>query len=192
MIANESNYQTGRPDYLTQLSCPAAEAPRPPLAEEEIFYVNNSVDPNNPPTSADYLSMSPKSGTVRYNSNSAHKSDYIRPDSPTITKNLDTSPKNKAKHPNKKPELPEEIPMLQRNENGGLVHPDSDDEQQNSNGYTEMSFSNGQPQPTSSDSEYKNVVNSGDNKSNYVNVPSNPGKSVVNPSYITFNTVNER
>lgn len=168
-----------------------ADAPLPPLAQEENFYVNNSVDPNNPPSSADYLSMSPKSGTVRYNSSSAHKSDYIRPDSPTITKNLDTSPKNRAKHPNKKAELPEEIPMLQRNENGGLMHADSDDEQQNPNGYTEMSFSNGQPQPTSSDNEYKNVFNSSD-KDNYVNVPKNPSKSVVNPSYITFDTVNER
>lgn len=188
MIANVSNYQTGRPDYLTQLSCPTTEAPKPPLAEEENFYVNNSVGSNNPLSSPDYLSMSPKSGTVRYNSGGAHKSDYIRPDSPTITKNLDSSPKNKAKHPNKRPELPEEIPMLKRDENGAIVHADSDDEH-NPNGYTEMSFSNGRSPPTISDAEYKNVFSSSDN---YVNVPANPSKAIANPSYITFNTVNER
>lgn len=178
MTANITNYETGRPDYLTQLSCPVSEAPMPPLAEEENFYVNNSVEMQKSPSAQDYLSMSPKSGTVRYNSNLApHKSDYIRPDSPTIAKNLDSSPKNKSKHPNKKPALPEEIPMLKRNENGA----DSDEEQ---NGYTEMSFSNGQTKPITSDAE---VFNPSDN---YVNVPS--AKSIANPSYITFNTVNER
>lgn len=187
MMANVNNYQTGRPDYLSQLSCPTSEAPKPPLAQEEMFYVNSSVDPNSALTSADYLSMSPKSGTVRYNSSSAQKSDYVRPDSPTITKNLDpkTSPK---KSPNKKPELPEEIPMLKRNENGALVHADSDDEQNNTNGYTEMSFSNGQSKPVTSDAEYKNVFDPSDN---YVNAPINPGKSAVNnPTYLSV--VNER
>lgn len=188
VIANVNDYQTGRPDYLSQFSVPEYDAPKPPLAQEEVFYVNNSIDPNNPPT--DYLSMSPKSGAVRYNPNSAHKSDYIRPDSPTITKNIDTSPKNRAKHPNKKPELPEAIPMLQRNENGALVqHPDSDDDHA-PNGYTEMSFSNGQSKPVAtSDAEYKNIFDSSDN---YVNVPpANSNKStVINPSYITFK--NER
>lgn len=184
IIANVNEYQTGRPDYLSQFSVPEYEAPKPPLASEENFYVNNSIEPNNPPATGDYLSMSPKSGAVRYNPNSAHKSDYIRPDSPTITKNLDTSPKNRAKHPNKKPELPEEIPMLLRNENGALVqHPDSDDDH-HPNGYTEMSFSNGQSKPVAtSDAEYKNIFDSSDN---YVNAPAN--KSIVNnPSYITFN-----
>lgn len=189
MIANSSNYETGRPDYLTQLSCPVNEAPKPPLAEEENFYVNNSIDSKIVPGTPDYLSMSPKSGTVRYNTGAAHKSDYIRPDSPTITKNLDSSPRNRAdKHPNKKPELPEEIPMLMRNENGALMHADSDEEH-NPNGYTEMSFSNGRQPPATADPEYTNVFSSSDN---YVNVPANPGKAIANPSYITFKTVNER
>lgn len=183
MSANMTNYETGRPDYLTQLSCPTSEAPMPPLAEEENFYVNNSAEIKNSPSAHDYLSMSPKSGTARYNSNLApHKSDYNRPDSETIKKNLDSSPKNKSKHPNKKPELPEEIPMLSRNENGAMEQVDSDD-----NGYTEMSFTNGQSKPVTSDAEYKNVFNPNDN---YVNAPG--AKSVANPSYITFNTVNER
>lgn len=193
MIANVSNYQTGRPDYLIQLSCPDSEAPKPPLAQEENFYVNSIIDPKNPPSTPDYLSMSPKSGTVRYNSGAAaHQSDYIRPNSPTITKNLDTSPRNRVKYPTtKKPELPEEIPMLKRNENGTLEHADSDEElqqQQNPAGYTEMSFSNGrsQEQPATSDSDYTNVFS----PDNYVNVPAN--KAVVNPTYITFDTVNER
>lgn len=185
-MANVSNYQTGRPDYLSQLSCPTSDAPIPPLAQEENFYVNNPVD-NKFSGNADYLSMSPKSGTVRYNSSSAQKSDYVRPDSPTITKNLDpkTSPK---RSPIKKPELPEEIPMLQRNANGAIVHADSDDEQNNPNGYTEMSFSNGQSKPLTSDAEYKNVFDSSDN---YVNAQLNPGKSTVsNPTYLKV--VNER
>lgn len=177
-----SNYETGRPDYLTQLSCPVSEAPMPPLAEEENFYVNNSAEIKTSPSANDYLAMSPKSGTVRYNTNLAHKSDYIRPESPTIAKNLDSSPKNKSKHPNKKPALPEEIPMLNRNENGAPAQVDSDEEQ---NGYTEMSFSNGQQVANSK-------PHSPDNPSdiNYVNVPA--AKSIANPSYITFNTVNER
>lgn len=194
MMANMNNYETGRPDYLTQLSCPTSEAPKPPLAQEENFYVNNSIDPNNPASTPNYLSMSPKSGVVRYNLGAAHNSDYIRPDSPTITRNLDSSPKNRAKNLNNKPELPEEIPMLMRNENGAVVHhADSDEEQpQSPNAYTEMSFSNGRSQPDShtSDAEYKNVFSSSDN---YVNVPAQPpGKAIVNPSYITFKTVNER
>lgn len=183
MMANVENYETGRPDYLTQLSCPTNEAPKPPLAQEENFYVNNSVDANHPPS--DYLSMSPKSGTVRYNSNLANTSDYVRPDSPTIAKNLDSSPKNKAKYASKNPELPEEIPMLRRN-NGALA--DSDEEMQNPNGYTEMSFSNGRSKEVVQDPEYKNVFEASEN---YVNVP-NPGKAIANPSYITFNNVNER
>lgn len=183
MKANEDNYETGRPDYLSQLSCPTSEAPKPPLAQEENFYVNSSIDPKNPPLSPEYLSMSPKSGTVRYNSGAGRQSDYVRPDSPTITKNLDTSPRNRAKYPNKKPELPEEIPMLRKNENGTVAH-DSDEEQPQ-NGYTEMSFSNGR-QPATSEAEYTNVFN----PDNYVNIPAN--KSIVNPSYITFDTVNER
>lgn len=190
MISNVTNYETGRPDYLTQLSCPISEAPRPPLAQEDNFYVNSSIDPKNHPSSPDYLSMSPKSGIVRYNSGAAaHQSDYIRPDSPTITKNLDTSPRNRVKYPNKKPELPEEIPMLKRNENGALVHADSDEEhlqQQNPNGYTEMSFSNGRSQEKPSDADYTNVFS----PENYVNLPAD--KAVVNPSYVTFDTVNER
>jgi hypothetical protein len=191
MIANDNNYQHGRPDYLTQLSAPDSDAPKPPLAQEENFYVNSTIDPNNPPMSPGYLSMSPKSGIVKYNAGSgAQKSDYIRPDSPTITKNLDTSPKNRAKHPNKNPELPEEIPMLRRNENGAITHADSDEEPQN--GYTEMSFSNGRSQePTTSvDLEYTNVFNPSDN---YVNVPAaaNP-KAIANPNYVTLSTVNER
>lgn len=189
LLANENNYQTGRPDYLTQLSCPTNEAPKPPLAQEENFYVNSISDPKNPPSTPQYLSMSPKSGVVRYNSGGASKSDYIRPESPTITKNLDTSPKNRAKQPNKKPELPEEIPMLSRNEYGAIVHADSDEEIQSPNAYTEMSFSNGRSPPAASDAEYKNVFNSSDN---YVNVSANPSKAIANPSYITFKTVNER
>lgn len=186
MLANVNNYQTGRPDYLSQLSCPTSDAPRPPLAQEENFYVNNSANPRNP-AQPEYLSMSPKSGKVQYNPNVASKSDYVRPNSPTIAKNLDTSPKNKSKHPNKKATLPEEIPMLQRSENGPMGHADSDEEPQN--GYTEMSFSNGHAKEATADPEYKNVF---DNSDNYVNVPSDPGKAIANPSYITFNTVNER
>lgn len=185
MVANVENYQTGRPDYLTQLSCPVNEAPKPPLAQEENFYVNNSIDAQQQPS--DYLSMSPKSGTVRYNSNVANASDYVRPDSPTIAKNLDSSPKNKVKYPSKNPALPEEIPMLRRDNNGTLA--DSDEETQNPNGYTEMSFSNGRSKEVVQDPEYKNVFEAGDN--NYVNV-TNPGKAIANPSYITFNNVNER
>lgn len=181
MTANQHNYETGRPDYLTQLSCPDSEAPKPPLAEEEIFYVNNSIEMKNLSSGTEYLSMSPKSLSVRYNSNPA-KSEYTRPDSPTIAKNLDTSPKNKAKHPNKKTEFPEEIPMLRQSQKTDDMS-DHSDEEHNPNGYTEMSFSNGH---ASEQPEYKNVLDS--SADNYVNVPTNVA---ANPSYITFQNINE-
>lgn len=180
MVTNSNNYQTGRPDYLTQFSVPTSEAPKPPLAEEEIFYVNNSIEMKNLPSSNDYLAMSPKSLAVRYNSNPAIKSEYTRPDSPTIAKNLDTSPKNKSKHPNKKTEFPEEIPMLRQNQKEEL----SDDDEHNPHEYTEMSFSNGQAEDQP---EYKNVFDP--SAENYVNMPVT---NVANPSYITFQNINER
>lgn len=171
------NYQKGVRDYLTSLSIPDGEAPVPPLAEEESFYVNNSAPDINAPSTPDYLSMSPKSGVVKYNSN---KGDYIRPDSPTITKNLDTSPKNK-KNVNKKPELPEEIPMLQHNQNGLSSTDDADTGAQNT--YTDMNLSSNNNNQT--DPEYKNIFATNEN---YVNIPAtNKNSSIANPSYITFN-----
>ncbi|KAG5675894.1 hypothetical protein PVAND_005754 [Polypedilum vanderplanki] len=190
MQANTKSYESGVPDYLTQMSIPEGEAPKPPLAQEEMFSIDNST--TNVPSTPDYLSMSPKSGVVKYN---------LRPDSPTIAKNLDTSPKNK-KNVNKKPELPEEIPMLAYNQNGLPIH-DSDEEQVNT--YTDMKIrrnSSGRkkrqaPQPPvaastnqNSDPEYKNIFAPSDN---YVNVPAvNKNASVANPAYITFQSVNER
>lgn len=171
------------------LKVPSDEAPKPPLAQEENFYVN---DPNNLTlTTPDYVSMSPTKGTVRYSPGTANKSDYIRPDSPTIAKNLDTSPKHKSKYPNKKTEIPEEIPMLPQNYSDQLAHADSDEETNKPNSYTEMSFSN-EKQPKA-ETEYKNIFSPSDN---YVNVPKpqngNDPPSITNPSYVTFNTVNER
>jgi len=177
MQANMDNYKKGVRDYLTSLSIPEEEAPIPPLAEEENFYVNNSAPDINTSSTPDYLSMSPKSGVVKFNSN---KTDYHRPDSPTITKNLDTSPKNK-KNVNKKAELPEEIPMLPHNQNGLLLADDV--EAQNS--YTDMKFSSQKEDP-----EYKNIFATNEN---YVNIPAtNKNSSIANPSYITFQSVKER
>lgn len=179
LIANTNAYHQGTRDYLTSLSIPEEDAPKPPIAEEESFYINNSApDVNNSKPS--YLAMSPKSGIVKY-----------RPDSPTIAKNLDTSPKNK-KNVNKKPELPEEVPMLLQlgNQNGLPAQEYSDEEPHNS--YTEMSFTNGSKEGYDEEDapEYKNVFATNDN---YVNVPAT-NKSIENPSYtsIKFNRVNER
>lgn len=150
------------------------------MAQEESFYINNSA-PDVNDSKPSYLAMSPKSGTVKYH-----------PDSPTLIKNLDTSPKNK-KNVNKKPELPEEIPMLLKmgSQNGLPVQEYSDEEPHNS--YTEMSFTNGSKENGEDEEElpeYKNIFASNDN---YVNVPTN-NKSITNPSYtsIKFNRVNER
>lgn len=177
MQANTDNYQKGVRDYLTSISIPEDEAPMPPLAEEESFYVNNSAPDVNASSTPDYLSMSPKSGVVKYNSS---KADYFRPDSPTITKNLDTSPKNK-KNVNKKPELPEEIPMLSHNQNGLPSVNDVDVEAQHS--YTDMSYPS--QNNNEDDPEYTNVFATTEN---YVNIPvkSDKNSTIVNPSYITF------
>lgn len=170
--ANVENYQKGNRDYLTSISIPDGEAPFPPLAEEESFYVNNSAPDINAPSIPDYLSMSPKSGVVKYNNS---KNDCLRPDSPTITKNLDTSPKNK-KNVNKKPELPEEIPMLSQNKNGF-----SDDVEAQNSSYTDM---NHPPKTnTGMEPEYTNIFAN----DNYVNIPNtDKNSSIANPSYITF------
>lgn len=179
LAANINNYKQGTRDYLTTLSIPEEEAPKPPIAEEESFYINNSV-PDVNDTKPSYLAMSPKSGTVKYN----------RPDSPTIAKNLDTSPKNK-KNVNKKPELPEEIPMLMHNQNGVTTQEYSDEEPHNS--YTEMSFNGSKEKGMDQQEgpEYKNVF-AMDNE-NYINVPV-VNKSITNPAYtsVKLNTVNER
>lgn len=126
--------------------------------------------------------MSPQKGTVMY-----------RSDSPTIRKNLDTSPKQK-KNTNKKTELPEEIPMLLHlhNRNGlpTTTTRDSDEEQQNTfiDNETTNNFINGnknnnnKPVQHGEDELYKNVFSSSDN--NYVNVPN---KSIANPSYTSIN-----
>lgn len=182
MQTNMDNYRKGVRDYLTSLSIPEEEAPIPPLAQEESFYVNNSAPDVNAPSTPDYLSMSPKSGVVKFNSN---KTDYVRPDSPTIRKNLDTSPKNK-KNVNKNSELPEEIPMLSHNRNGLSSLEDTDVEAQNT--YTDMNVSS-QKNPQE-DPEYKNIFASNEN---YVNIPAtNKNSSIANPSYITFQSVKER
>ena len=177
LTANTTNFERGTRDYLTSLSIPEEEAPKPPMAEEESFYINNSAPDVTDNSRPGYLAMSPKSGII------------FRSDSPTITKNLNTSPKNK-KNVNKKPELPEEIPMLMHNQNGLPTQEYSDEEPQNS--YTEMSFTNGSKEKLEEEQlpEYKNVFANNDN---YVNVPA-ANKAIANPSYtsIQFNRVNEK
>lgn len=115
--------------------------------------------------------MSPKKGSVMY-----------RPDSPTIEKNLDSSPKHK-KNIKKKPDLPEEFPMLfNNNQNGQPNNIESDEEPQNN--FRESIFNDSlgfdnttqRNEINQDEAEYKNVFNSGEN--NYVNVP-----AANNPSY---------
>jgi hypothetical protein len=180
MRSNKDGYQGGGAvDYFTQFSIPEEAAPSPPLAEQDNFYVNNSAPNINAPSPPSYLKMSPKRGVVEIEMQA-----YNRPDSPTIRKNLDTSPKHK-KNVNKSPE---EIPMLSKNLNGFQMNGDSDEEAQK--GYTEMSFGNQNKKEVESEPEYKNLFNMNDN---YVNVPAvNKSEYVANPSYIAIKNVNER
>lgn len=182
LAANLSNAQQGGKDYLTSLSIPEEDAPKPPMALEENFYINNSA-----PDLKGYIAMTPKMGSVLY-----------RPDSPTIEKNLDSSPKQK-KNMKKKPELPEEFPMLMNlnNQNGLSINIDSDEEPQNNfkesifNDRPEIDSNKQRRENEDEEAEYKNVFNSSDN--NYVNVPA-ANKSIVNPSYTSINIAkqNER
>lgn len=191
-MSSNLDYLKSRPDYLTQFSAPAAEAPKPPLAEEENFYVNEPMLPeNNLPATPSYLAMSPKSGTVRYRTadqlelpKASSKEDL----SPTLARNLDSSPKRKYES---KVPIPEEIPMLRTSRDSNDVDAgESDDDHQN--GYTEMSFSNPHPKPprrsVPAASEYINVIKSNEN---YVNVPTN-NATISNPAYITINTPDEK
>lgn len=177
----------------------APETPGLPIPAPR--FTNSTIENKNTDSPPNYLQMSPKSGTVRYSSGTSgssqnyNPSDYLRPDSPTIAKNLDSSPKHRFKHTNKKQEMPEQIPMLTRN---GAQANNSDSEPETA------------PVPNSRKKanedaavEYTNVMQSNDN---YVNVPSNiastrfnskdPKKDAFsNPSYVTptsFKTVNER
>lgn len=167
-----------RPDYLTQFSVPEGEAPKPPLAQEENFYVNDPLTNDNiaSPSTPNYLAMSPKKGTVRYQPPEQPK----KADSPTLAKNLDSSPKRKFDS-----KVPEEIPMLRKDENGVRKTSNDSDDDEPQNGYTEMSFSNPHPKPRSRESidfEYTNVFKPSEN---YINVPAN-SSTISNPTYITF------
>lgn len=172
---------------MSQFSVPpATEAPKPPLAEEENFYVNEPIRNNDAlilANSPSYLAMSPKSGTVRYHTDQLQLPEDVKEgDSPTLARNLDSSPKRKYES---KVPIPEEIPMLRKSRDGNDDGVESDDDHQN--GYTEMSFSNSQPKPTQrsiSNTDYINVLKS---NANYVNVPTN-NSTITNPSYITINS----
>lgn len=184
-MTSNSDYLKSRPDYLSQFSVPVSDAPKPPLAEEENFYVNepNSNNSSVLPITPSYLAMSPKSGTVRYHTDQLQPPEEIVKDenSPTLARNLDSSPKRKYES---KITIPEEIPMLRKSRDGN-DEVESDDDQQN--GYTEMSFSNPHPKPTQrshSTTDYINVLKS---NTNYVNVPTN-NSTISNPSYITINS----
>lgn len=182
-MSSNLDYHKSRPDYLTQFSAPEAEAPKPPLAEEENFYVNEPLraeDFSNLPNSPSYLAMSPKSGTVRYRSDNLELPVVDKEaDSPTLARNIDSSPKRKYES---KVPIPEEIPMLRTSRDS---NDEVDDDEGQQNGYTEMSFSNPHPKPKQRSipaSEYINVIKSNEN---YVNVPTN-NATISNPSYITI------
>jgi hypothetical protein len=176
-MTSNLDYMKTRPDYLSQFSAPVDEAPKPPLAEEENFYVNDPINGNENlnTNSPNYLAMSPKSGTVRYQPDQQMK----KSDSPTLARNLDSSPKRKYDA-----KIPEEIPMLRKDENGIKKLSTDSDEDELQNGYTEMSFNHPPIQPRSREShdfEYTNVFKPSEN---YVNVPAS--STISNPSYITF------
>lgn len=209
MQSNIENHPEGHFDYLTPMICPDSPAPKPPETTQP-HYVNSPIDilnSNSSDSPHKYVSMSPKSGTVRYNSNNPSgkatlaepeelDSDLAADDSPTLQRNLDTSPKHKNKYDIEKADLAEQIPMLQRNPNGILNNSDSD-----TDNYPKPMERKSKKRETDLEApEYKNII---DTKDNYVNVPSNFGNSrynatpdlkeaFSNPSYVTFDTVNER
>lgn len=139
--------------------------------------------------------MTPKSGRVKYVSGSKidNTFDSIKPNSPTIAKNLDNSPNQK--HRSRKSGLPEETPMLYRNNSPNSFNSDSDSDinSPNSNSKDDVKFTALNPEY----SKNKNNSNLRNTADNYVNVPSTMNNlknndAFANPSYITLNTVNER
>lgn len=175
MIANINNAQQGATDYLSSLYIPEQQAPSPPIAQEENFYINNSASELN---KSGYIAMSPQKGSVMY-----------RSDSPTTRKNLDTSPKHK-KNKSYKSELPEEIPMLHnQNKLPTPKHTDSDSKLFNehlNNSHENEDLEEKSFTKDEDGSDYKNVFDKNDN--NYVNV----SNVTNNPSYssITFDKSN--
>jgi hypothetical protein len=206
MQSNIESHPEGHTDYLRPDLCPDSPAPKPP----QPHYVNSPIDilkSTSPDSPHKYVSMSPKSGTVRYNSTDPNKratlaqpedddSDLVAEESPTLQRNLDTSPKHKNKYDTNKADLAEHIPMLARNANGVLNISDSE-----SDNYPKpMERKSRRKDKDLEAPEYKNIL---DSKDNYVNVPSNFGnnryntspdqkEAFTNPSYVTFDTVNER
>uniref|UniRef100_A0A1L8DJT8 Protein tyrosine kinase n=2 Tax=Nyssomyia neivai TaxID=330878 RepID=A0A1L8DJT8_9DIPT len=164
---NNEYMHTGQKDYLSMLGPPESFAPPVPT------YVNRDVMHDVPApdaTSASYLQMSPKSGSVAFSARPSTST--AKHHSPTLANNLNTSSPSQKNR--RKPGMPEEIPMLSKNTNA--LSSDSE---------PEMSPN---PQPR------ERTKRSMDTTDNYVNVPSStvinmnsafgPKDAFSNPTYV--------
>ncbi|XP_055681384.1 platelet-derived growth factor receptor alpha-like isoform X2 [Lutzomyia longipalpis] len=163
-----SEYQrTGQRDYLSMLGPPESFAPPVPN------YVNRDVMHDQAPdaSSASYLQMSPKSGSVAFSARPSTST--AKHHSPTLANNLNTSSPSTQKN-RRKPGMPEEIPMLSKSTSA--VSSDSE---------PELS-----PNPVARERTKRSI----DTTDNYVNVPSStvinmnsvfgPRDAFSNPTYV--------
>jgi FMS-like tyrosine kinase 1 len=171
---NMSQFQEGATDYLGMLGTPDQMAPAPPT------YVNGNLqlirELNEAENQPDYLRMSPRTGSVRYNAGSSTSPTReslgysTGGDSPTLQNNLDL---NDSKGRTKKSGLPEERPMLATRESDSESEGSPDSKRAaNKSKFSEMN-------PL--DDSYLNF-----------RPAFAPNDAFSNPGYVSVKTVNEK
>lgn len=185
---NVDQFSNGQTDYLSCMAAPEGVAPRPPVPT----YVNGHLIPMaNAPSIPDYVTMSPTK-TLNINSPGGDGDIQLEQqghfqfpilESPTLSDNLTPSGSRR----NRKPGLPEEIPMLKRSNQS--ISTDSETEISPDAQTSQRQFGDIRPQPR----DLKKMEN-------YVNVPStiinmnsdfNTKDAVSNPGYVIVGNVNE-
>ena len=173
---NVDLFTNGQTDYLSLMSAPDCPPPPVPVPNQ---YVNCNVPAQNSPS---YVSMSPTMGGPQLPPEEQFSFPALN--SPTTANNLNTPPTAKPRI--KKPEIPEEIPMLKRS--GESANSDSDpeispDAQSGGRNFTEMKPS---PRRVNNENDYVNVPSTIINMNNSYNKD-----TVTNPSYVSVKNVNE-
>jgi FMS-like tyrosine kinase 1 len=181
---NMMQFEEGTTDYLAMLGSPDQMAPAPPTyVNGNLQFIRELNESDNQP---DYLKMSPKTGSVKYNAGNSKTSTresssnfgYPAPDvSPTLQNNLNSSNDSKAR--TKKAGLPEERPMLSS--------------QNKSNTYSSDSEGENSPDPKKNNKSQFNEMNPLDDS--YINVSPivfGAKDAFSNPSYVSMKTVNEK
>lgn len=141
MKVNATNFTDGQTDYLAMMAVPDCQAPPVPL------YVNGNVSPKD-------------TREITMNGLNDHKINIDGVSAPNHL-NINQSPFRNRRN---NPDIPEEIPMLNRSNK------------------------------SDSETEFNNINEDKTNQNSYINVPSTigqPKNSVSNPTYVVVENINE-